>query len=511
MNILLVAFTCFSLITALDYSLDVKNSFESAYLAYLHLAFPNDELKPFSHSSQSMFNMPLSIIDSLDTLYIMELHHLHPPKTLIRPYITKFHPSNVSLFEFNIRVLGSLISMYDLTYDQYYLNQAVLIGERLLTAFRSSSSYFPFANFNLLTQTGSYHSWTNNKVVLSEIGTLSLELYALGDRSSDVRFSRVANDLLQKFNITSQNADRSTFQGNLVYNFVFPTLLDSEFLQTSSETFTLNGLADSYFEYIIKNFILLKGDPVYGTLSVSIITEIINNLISFSKEGYMFLGELNGSYLSGKQEHLACFFPATLLKFLITKDRYLPSLFDDTQLSNSLLIKTSISLTETCLRLYNQGLSPDGVSFEKDDQLEDVVLEKKFISFLSADNDNYIKSNKKQKTIAYSISDSRYLLRPEVIESVYFAWCYTKDEMYIEKAKKLWNSVKKLQLPNGAFTCLKEFNQELSESNIDDWQPSWFLAETLKYFFLLFKENDYYCKYYVFNTEAHPIKMFKYN
>lgn len=44
----------------------------------------------------------------------------------------------------------------------------------------------------------------------------------------------------------------------------------------------------------------------------------------------------------------------------------------------------------------------------------------------------------------------------------------------------------------------------------DDTQQSFFLAETLKYLFLLFSDDDVIpLDQYVFNTEAHPLPIFK--
>ncbi len=130
---------------------------------------------------------------------------------------------------------------------------------------------------------------------------------------------------------------------------------------------------------------------------------------------------------------------------------------------------------------------------------------------------------------------AHYLLRPETIDSYFYMWRLTKDPKYrewgwegtlysttvhvsvflsnlrvkccataafqaIEKACKVdtggYSGVRDVTAPDGGVK--------------DDLQQSFFLAETLKYFYLLFSD-DSVCPLdkIVFNTEAHPLSIFK--
>jgi mannosyl-oligosaccharide alpha-1,2-mannosidase len=99
-------------------------------------------------------------------------------------------------------------------------------------------------------------------------------------------------------------------------------------------------------------------------------------------------------------------------------------------------------------------------------------------------------------------SDGTYLLRPELVESIFYMWRITHDPKYRDWG---WEIVKSLDK-----NCKKEFGysgfKKLGISN--NKQESFFLAETLKYLYLLFSEDDVIpLEKYVFNTEAHPISI----
>ncbi|KAI9703979.1 MAG: ubiquitin-specific protease ubp2 [Bogoriella megaspora] len=104
-----------------------------------------------------------------------------------------------------------------------------------------------------------------------------------------------------------------------------------------------------------------------------------------------------------------------------------------------------------------------------------------------------------------SIPSRKYILRPEAIESVFYMWRITGDESWREKGWKMFTAIQ-------AYT-----STELGSSAIDDVtkkapipsdeMESFWLAETLKYFYLLFSEPELVSlDEYILNTEAHPFK-----
>ena len=96
-----------------------------------------------------------------------------------------------------------------------------------------------------------------------------------------------------------------------------------------------------------------------------------------------------------------------------------------------------------------------------------------------------------------------YPLRPEIIESTYYLYQHTKDPKYLEMGKKLWEDFVKYCRTDVGYAHLK--NVVTKERS--DAMQSFVMAETFKYFYLLFapdKTLDF--KKVVFNTEAHPIR-----
>jgi len=102
-----------------------------------------------------------------------------------------------------------------------------------------------------------------------------------------------------------------------------------------------------------------------------------------------------------------------------------------------------------------------------------------------------------------------YILRPETIESYFVLWRVTKDPKYREWGWSAFQSINKYcRLENG-FSGIRDVT-EADKVAHDGVQQSFFMAETLKYFYLLFSdENVIPLDSYVFNTEAHPLAIFE--
>ncbi|KAL4968044.1 class I alpha-mannosidase 1A [Aspergillus stella-maris] len=103
------------------------------------------------------------------------------------------------------------------------------------------------------------------------------------------------------------------------------------------------------------------------------------------------------------------------------------------------------------------------------------------------------------------ISARKYLLRPEAIESVFIMFRLTGDLYWREKGWKMFqaiDSATKTELANSAISDVT-----VEEPRWIDSMESFWLAETLKYFYLLFSDPSVVSlDEYVLNTEAHPFK-----
>ena len=95
-----------------------------------------------------------------------------------------------------------------------------------------------------------------------------------------------------------------------------------------------------------------------------------------------------------------------------------------------------------------------------------------------------------------------YPLRPEIVESAFYLHRFTKDPKYLEMGQVFFDAIRARCRTEAGYTVLKSV--ETGEKG--DLMPSYFLAETLKYFYLLFSEEPWDFDRSVFNTEAHPLR-----
>jgi mannosidase alpha-like ER degradation enhancer 2 len=96
-----------------------------------------------------------------------------------------------------------------------------------------------------------------------------------------------------------------------------------------------------------------------------------------------------------------------------------------------------------------------------------------------------------------------YPLRPEIIESAYYLFHYTKNPEYQAMGRVFFSGLVSHCRTDNGYTVLKN----VTTKEKGDLMPSYFLAETLKYLYLLFApEKTLDLDKVVFNTEAHPLR-----
>ena len=106
----------------------IINAFKHAWKEYRLSAWGLDEVKPISHRSSTWFNLGLTIVDSLDTMWLMGLdEEFNEAKKWVEHSMVLDQNKDVNLFETTIRVLGGLLSTYHLTKDSIFLDKAVII------------------------------------------------------------------------------------------------------------------------------------------------------------------------------------------------------------------------------------------------------------------------------------------------------------------------------------------------------------------------------------------------
>lgn len=96
-----------------------------------------------------------------------------------------------------------------------------------------------------------------------------------------------------------------------------------------------------------------------------------------------------------------------------------------------------------------------------------------------------------------------YPLRPEIIESAYYLYRTTGDTLYQEMGRTFYASLKKYCRAENGYAELDDVVTKKQR----DMMESFFLAETMKYLYLLFAPPETIdLNTTVFNTEAHPLR-----
>src|SRR6266404_4894648 len=154
----------------------VRAEFIHAWNGYRKYAWGHDDLKPLSKTYHDWYAQSLLMtpVDALDTMILMGLKD---EAKHTREYIDKnlsFDKDiEVQNFEITIRLLGGLLSSYELTGDKRLLNLAEDLGNRLLPVFNSPTG-LPYRYVNL--KTGKVRGKVTNP---AEAGTLLIEFGTL--------------------------------------------------------------------------------------------------------------------------------------------------------------------------------------------------------------------------------------------------------------------------------------------------------------------------------------------
>ncbi|MFD0331567.1 glycoside hydrolase family 47 protein [Streptacidiphilus monticola] len=148
----------------------------------------HDELRPRSRTGHAFFapghSFGLSIVEALDTLYLMGLdHELHRAADWTERHFDPVQDADVQVFEAVIRLVGGLLAGYRVTGRPVLLDRARELADRLLPAFTKSPTGIPFSHVNL--RTGAVQGTT---VALAEAGTNVMEFGLLSRLTGDSRY-----------------------------------------------------------------------------------------------------------------------------------------------------------------------------------------------------------------------------------------------------------------------------------------------------------------------------------
>ena len=107
-------------------------------------------------------------------------------------------------------------------------------------------------------------------------------------------------------------------------------------------------------------------------------------------------------------------------------------------------------------------------------------------------------------TMSVQAGQKGYPLRPEHVESLFYAHRTTGGDEWLRAGYDVLQSLERLRVPCG-FAAVGD----VVNGTLEDKMESFYLSETLKYLFLLFDPDDLIYEHgaYVFSTEAHPLSL----
>ena len=429
---------------------EVKAEFIHAWNGYKKYAWGHDDLKPLSKTYHDWYSQPLLMtpVDSLDTMIIMGFKdEAKTTREYIIQNLTFDKDISVQNFEITIRLLGGLLTNYQLSGDKRLLVLAEDLGTRLLPVFESPTG-MPYRYVNLKTR--AVRDPVSNP---AETGTLILEFGTLSKLTGKSIFYEKAKRALVE-----------TYKRRSAIGLVGEWINVETGKWTNADSH-ISGAIDSYYEYLV------KCSRLFGDTECRDMWRESNRAIQ------VYLGQTTNYERMRNKQHGSHFTSdglwyghADMNTGIRTKTTYgALDAFFPAVLALSGELGHAALLQASSFRMWNQyGIEP-----EEYDYIQNRVV------------------------------SPGYPLRPEIVESTYYLYHYTKDPKYLRMGEKLWRDFVKYCRTDEGYAALKSVvTKEKSDS-----MQSFLFAETFKYFYLLFAPpSTLDFNQVTFNTEAHPIR-----
>ncbi|XP_078274903.1 ER degradation-enhancing alpha-mannosidase-like protein 2 isoform X1 [Rhinoraja longicauda] len=442
----------------------VKGMFYHAYNNYLDNAFPYDELRPLTCDGQDTWgSFSLTLIDALDTLLVLgNVTEFQRVVHILQDGMNFDIDVNASVFETNIRVVGGLLSAHLLSREGGIVLEPGWPCAGPLLRLAEEAARKLLPAFQ--TPTG------------MPFGTVNL-MNGVNPSETPVTCTAGIGTFILEF------ATLSRLTGDPVFEQVARKALDGLWNSRSDiglvgnhiDVLTSKWVAqdagigagvDSYFEYLVKGAILLQDE---GLMSSFLDYEkVITNYTKFD-DWYVWVQMYKGTVSMPVFQSLEAFWPG------------LQSLIGN--------INNAMKTFHNYYQVWKQyGGLPEFYSIPQG-----------------------------------STVDKRegYPLRPELIESAMYLYRATGDPTLLELGRDVVEAIEKISRVDCGFATVRD----LRDHKLDNRMESFFLAETVKYLYLLFDPDNFLhndgtsfhtvttpygeCVLgaggYLFNTEAHPI------
>jgi ER degradation enhancer, mannosidase alpha-like 2 len=413
---------------------EVRGEFLHAWRGYREYAWGHDALKPLSRQPRDWYGVSLLMtpVDALDTLILMGLKdEAHDARELIATRLSFDQDIEVKHFEIVIRLLGGLLSSYQLTQDRRLLQLADDLGRRLLPAFDSPTG-LPYVYVNL--RTGATRGTISNPAeaaLILEYGTLARLTGKSVYRERAQRALRAVFARRSRLDLVGERFDVDT----------------GAWTNTRSH---VGARIDSYYEYLWKCWRLF-GDreckQMWDTSSAAALRYYPQVL-----GGTLWYGQADmdsGAPVGSEYGALDAFFPGLL--------------------AYSGHLQEAQRLHAASVQMWRvAGIEPESYDFR-----------------------------------AQRITDAAYPLRPEIIESTWYLYRMTGDPKYRALGESLFHDFRRYCRSAAGYAALSDVR---TKEQADDME-SFVLAETFKYFYLLFAPAATLDpQTVVLNTEAHPLR-----
>ena len=413
----------------------VRADFLHAWNGYRQYAWGHDELKPLSKSYRDWYaaSLLMTPVDALDTMLLMGLtDQAKDDRELIDKQLSFDQDIYVKNFEITIRLLGGLLSSYQMTGDKRLLELADDLGARLLPAFHSPTG-MPYVYVNL--KTGAVRGVESNP---AEIGSLILEFGTLSKLTNKPAYYDKAKRALVAV------YDRRSGIG------LVGSSINIETGKWTDPTSHISGGIDSYYEYLLKCSILFGDKDCERMAKASFAA--VNKYVADPRPNGLWYAQVNmntGARISTHYGALDAFFPAELA------------------LSGDL--DRAEQLQDSSYKMWTTfGIEPEEMDYS-----------------------------------SMKVTSPGYELRPEIIESAYYLYYFAGKPRYLDMGRTFADSLEKYCKTDAGFAALRDVE---TKEKRDDME-SFFLAETLKYLYLLYApQSTLDLDKVVFNAEAHPLR-----
>ncbi|KAJ3050914.1 mannosyl-oligosaccharide alpha-1,2-mannosidase [Rhizophlyctis rosea] len=528
----------------------VAAAFRHAWTGYTKYAWGYDHLKPISQKGDDWFGVGMTIIDSLDTAYIMgEMDIFKNATEWVAKDLKYDSDYNSNVFELTIRVLGGLLSAFHLSgeKEKALLDKAVELADILLHSF-STPSGFPLASVNFRKREGQNAHNFGGASSTSEVATLQMEFKYLTHLTKNPKYWNVVQEVSRKIGAMPK-------KDGLVPLFIDPrhgTFLDSDY--------RLGSRADSYYEYLEKQYLQTNStEPTYHKEFLFAMDGIRKHLLALTRPSELFyVGELQQSpshKFVPKMDHLVCFLPAVLALSASKGKRVTPAERLKLSWRDRLDLDLAEELTRGCWEQYrqsNSGLASEIVYWREDQPPpegttpslarkllkihKEAIGANPTVSVLPTERylgDSLVTNvpegqedraeirptlrNGTEVDFDIYVADAHNLLRPETVEALFTLWRVTGKRKYREWGWEIFEAFERwTKVDTGGYSSLHDV-RKIPPTKTDKME-TFFLGETLKYLYLLFRDEDekeggenglvVRLDEYVFNTEAHPLPIF---